>query len=357
MISNVSTGSTTATIISNNMKKPSKIKAGFEETFERPAHVRDALQKQQVMYYFGLGSNMLRSKLENRGVNGTKIEILHMEPAVVPNHRLSFNLRGFVPLEPGMGSLEPVDSVTSKALHAYRRPECHGALVTLTPENYEKVMRSEGVGNPESSSSSSTNNPPGYEEVVVTAVPYDRRKPAVQAIALRARPHVRLRQDPCPSQRYMTLLIQGAAELQLHPDYQAFLAAHPVQQSPVWLKRLAVYNLMFTFALRSSAALRYFKWPVGYYYSRCQSWLCFGVYVPSTAPRVQRAASHVAMAGLLAPGAFWGALYRWYRQAQGKELSPMIQRFLALVMEEDNGSDKTTNETTASTTTTATTKA
>jgi hypothetical protein len=146
---------------------------------ERPALVQEALNKNKhdetvVLYYFGLGSNMLRSKLENRGVNGSKIEILSMEPALVPNHRLSFNLRGFLPLEPGMGSLERVvDSSSSQPLHAYAQPECHGALIALTVENYEKVMRSEGVGH-----ANATNNP-GYEEVVVTAIPYDRRKKPV----------------------------------------------------------------------------------------------------------------------------------------------------------------------------------
>ena len=85
-----------------------------------------------------------------------------MKPAVVPGHRLAFNMRGFVPLEPGMGSLEPVNA-TSKPLLAYEEPECHGALIKLKPDMYERVMRSEGVGNPNQTS------PQGYEEIVVTA--------------------------------------------------------------------------------------------------------------------------------------------------------------------------------------------
>jgi hypothetical protein len=56
-----------------------------------------------TIYYFGIGSNMLRSKLENRGINGTTIELMEMEPAYVPNYRLAFNMKGFPPLEPGMG--------------------------------------------------------------------------------------------------------------------------------------------------------------------------------------------------------------------------------------------------------------
>lgn len=296
---------------------------------ERPAHVRDALEApQKVMYYFGLGSNMLRSKLENRGVNGSKIEIVHMEPAFVPDYRLSFNMRGFCPLEPGMGSLEPVDS-GNRALHAYEKPECHGALVTLMPEAYEKVMRSEGVG------PNVTN--PGYEEVVVTAVPYDTRKTPVRAVALRARPHVRLPRDPCPSRRYMDILRQGAAELRLQPRYQSFLEAHPVQQCPAWLKRLAVYNLLFTFTLSSRL-----KWRG---LSRLQSWLLFQVYVPSTAAPLRRAVSDVITGVLLLPGACLGIAYRQYLRATGTELSPMIQRFVSMI---DDGKLSKANATAAS---------
>jgi hypothetical protein len=300
----------------------------ISSAMERPALVREALDKpDEVMYYFGLGSNMLRSKLENRGVNGSKIEILQMEPGVVPNYRLSFNLRGFLPLEPGMGSLEPADS-DSKALHAYGQPECHGALVTLTPENYEKVMRSEGIG------PNVTN--PGYEEVVVTVIPYDKRKNPVQAVALRARTHVRLKHDPCPSERYMALLKEGAAELQLVPEYQHFLSTHPVQQSPTWLKRIALYNLIFTFTISFQL-----KWRG---LSRLQSWLLFKAYVPSTAPALQRAVSDVVMGFMLLPGAWLGAIYRLFLKATRKELSPMIQRFI-IMMEGQSGR---TNETATS---------
>ena len=131
----------------------------------RPQIVRDAFEKNKPIYYFGLGSNMSRKKLENRGINGTKIEIQTMEAAVVPNYRLAFNLRGFPPIEPGMGTLEPIEG-NSKALLKYRNGkddgECHGALVRLTPENYEKVMKSEGI---------SGKSDQLYEEIVVDAYP------------------------------------------------------------------------------------------------------------------------------------------------------------------------------------------
>jgi hypothetical protein len=65
-------------------------------------------------YYFGLGSNMLRSKIESRGINGTKIDLLDMQPAMVPGYRLLFNMQGFLPLKPDTAGLEPVDNTDSE---------------------------------------------------------------------------------------------------------------------------------------------------------------------------------------------------------------------------------------------------
>ncbi|KAL3940267.1 MAG: hypothetical protein SGBAC_005161 [Bacillariaceae sp.] len=206
-----------------------------QQTYSRPELVRNAMEKNEEIYYFGLGSNMSRKKLENRGINGTKIEVISFEAAVVPNYRLAFNMRGFPPLEPGMGSLEPCNS-KSKPLLEYKSNECHGALVKLTAENYAKVMASEGV------SDEQTN--PGYEEVVVDAFPYDDNIP-VKAVALRARPHVRLKFDPSPSKRYMNILKEGARELNLKPCYQEFLEQHPMQVVPQWQKKYVIYNLLF----------------------------------------------------------------------------------------------------------------
>lgn len=206
-----------------------------QQKYTRPELVRNALEINQPIYYFGLGSNMSRKKLENRGVNGTEIEAISFEAAVVPNYRLAFNMRGFPPLEPGMGSLEPC-SEKSKPLHKYKSNECHGALVKLTADNYAKVMASEGVGDDRPN--------PGYEEVVVDAYKYGDNTP-VKAVALRARPHVRLSFDPPPSERYMNILKEGAKELNLKPCYQEFLEEHPIQVVPQWRKKYVIYNLLF----------------------------------------------------------------------------------------------------------------
>ena len=252
---------------------------------DRPEYVLNALARGENLYYFGLGSNMLRSKVENRSLNGT-INLISMEPAIVPDHRLAFNMRGFLPLEPGMGSLEPLGGVKkSRPLLAYKKPECHGALILLDSENYEKVMQSEGV------SHNSTNQ--GYEEIVVDAYPYDSSTP-VKAVALRAKPHVRLTRDPAPSLRYMTILRQGAAELGLEAEYQDFLTQHPVQNVPVWLRRIAVNNLVFTFIVSNKFKMRA--------YSKFQSWLLFGLYDPSVQKGPRKILTDVMSAAVLLPG-------------------------------------------------------
>ena len=79
-----------------------------DATLTRPPIIANAAPT-DVVHYFGVGSNMLKSKLVNRGLNGTKIDVIDFQPASVRGHRLAFNMRGFPPLEPGMGALEPAD--------------------------------------------------------------------------------------------------------------------------------------------------------------------------------------------------------------------------------------------------------
>lgn len=56
----------------------------------------DSLEQSNNVYYFGVGSNMLRSKVENRGrntsdVNNTSISLKSFRPAMVKNYRLGYN--------------------------------------------------------------------------------------------------------------------------------------------------------------------------------------------------------------------------------------------------------------------------
>ena len=342
----------------NRNKKRRSRNNNNNEEYIRPEFVAEALQKNHDLYYFGLGSNMLRSKLENRGINGTKIEVISFEPAVVPNYRLAFNLQGLPPLEPGMGSLEPIPALppspsttttasstpslsssshtdnnnnhhhrldydsaavaaSTTSLLEYEHQECHGALVKLTAENYVKVMASEGV--------KGDNDPnQGYEEIIVDAYPYStyddddikkqhRPRDPVKAVALRARKHVRLKTDPSPSLRYMTILRLGAKELNLLPSYQQFLDQHPVQKplSPRY-KNYVVYNLVCMTSLLNRRRQKSGGGgpPQRSFLSKLQTRLLFLVYVPSSDPSLLKCRlSELLTTAILFPGSSLGYSY------------------------------------------------
>ena len=222
---------------------------------DRPQLLLDAISNGEPIYYFGVGSNLSRSYLEQRSVSGKKIGIISMEPCFIPGYRLAFNMRGVPPLEPAMGGLEPVSvyvpdeqspgstspstMAVSKPLKAYEKAECHGSLVKLSPEDYDLMYKSEGGGRGANQ---------GYEEIIVTCIPYNKSHPPVQAVAFRVRNHARLLQDASPSKRYMTIIQSGAKELGLEPGYQKWLDEHPIQRScSKPLKKLAVYNTFFHF--------------------------------------------------------------------------------------------------------------
>jgi len=320
---------------------------------DRPQLVIDALAKNKPIYYFGLGSNMSRKKIENRGVNGTKIHIMTMEAAIVPNYRLAFSLRGFPPLEPAMGSLESIHEDddgggSHSPILAYHRPECHGALVKLTPKNYEALMRSEGIdpNNDHATTEQGRRRKQtgGYDEIVVEAFPYPRgqggragflhrRHPrSVQAIALRAKPQSRLSRDACPSSRYMTILREGAKELGLTPCYQQYLADHPIQ-GPLrkWEKREAFYNLIIIWTLS-------FRWKIRLP-SQIQSKLLYAVYSRPGDHFIRRWLGQVLTTMILLPGAIIGFLLYHILVIIGN-IPPSILRLKRLLGDDDDNNNE-----------------
>ncbi|KAL7551368.1 hypothetical protein ACHAWF_014560 [Thalassiosira exigua] len=275
----------------------------------RPDIVQNSIDNKEDIYYFGLGSNMLKSKVEGRSICGNKIHVKSMGPAIVKNHRLAFNMKGFPPLEPGMGSLEPVDSKSTPLL-AYKEgdvSECHGALIRLSAEDYDRLMKSEGVGHGRPDQ--------GYEEIVVEAFPYNCKK-SVQAISLRARDHVRLKKDAAPSPRYMPILKEGAEELKLKPCYVDFLKEHPVSSVPPWMRKIAICNPVWT--AQVSFRMK-FKLP-----TRIQSALLWSVYAPPTAAPVAKLGSNVLTTAILLIGSAIGYVLLSY-QRYIDTVSPMIK--------------------------------
>lgn len=65
-----------------------------DSTYKRPSHITKALESNTNVYYLGVGSNLLKEKVINRGLNGSIISVNSFEAARVENHRLAFNMRG-----------------------------------------------------------------------------------------------------------------------------------------------------------------------------------------------------------------------------------------------------------------------
>jgi len=160
---------------------------------------RPSLIQNDTINYFACGSNLLLSKLLSRGA--TPITVLSFVPSTIPHHRLSFNMKGFPPLEPCMSGVTPSPNTT-----------IHGGLALLPRSSYESLWLSEGGG---------SENPP-YVESVVDCYPYGEDTP-VQAVAFTPSPRFRLTFDGDPSKRYMRMLIQGGKELGLDIHYQEYL--------------------------------------------------------------------------------------------------------------------------------------
>jgi hypothetical protein len=288
----------------------------------RPALVRDSLREKKPIYYFGLGSNMSRSYLESRSFDGKKIEVLSMEPALVRGHRLAFNLPAYLPLEPAMGSLERYvgdesdgaskneektdekDSDFSLPLYPYAKNECHGALIRLSADDYERVMITEGVTGARFPARN-------YHEVVVTVVPYDASKDPVQAAVLRVRPHVRLPRDVAPSERYMQILRDGARELGLARCYQDFLNSHPVHVVPGWLVVVSLPNFIWTMQLYFTGT------PLARKITTLQYRLMYLASVRPTSSAPKRWAGYACQGLILLPGAALGLAVMAYRRVTG----------------------------------------
>jgi hypothetical protein len=257
------------------------------------AAISQACNGGECLYYLGVGSNLLKSKLMNRGLNGTKIDFQSFEPAYVRDYRLAFNLMGFPPIEPAMAGIEPCEG-----------SECHGSLARVTIDAYEKIWRSEGGGRPN----------PSYEEVVVDAIPYGSGVP-VKAIVLRAAPHARLKKDGAPSERYMKIILEGARELGLRADYLARLEGIATAKVSRLLRFLCQFEVAFVSLMFRLNFPSYFRY---------KARLLFAVWAPPTAGPLQRFLSEVAMATVLVPGAALGALVKLSYAIRGKPMPGMF---------------------------------
>ena len=143
------------------------------------------------VWYFAYGANMSSATLRRRGV--PFVEAL---PARLPEHRLSFDLRGLAWVEPSFANVVPDPEA-----------EVHGVLYRMTPRALARLNRSESGA---------------YKVVEKPVLGADGRQVSAWVYVNR-----RPRPPRPPSRRYLGLLQDGAREHGLPEPYQRWLAEQP----------------------------------------------------------------------------------------------------------------------------------
>jgi len=188
--------------------------------------------KSKTYNYFAFGSNMYISTM----INLRGIQPISSTAAVLPKHKLRFNIPGVPFIEPSSASVEPINDVSEDDV-------VHGVLYKLSEEDFETILSTEGVPFAYSlhrcrvitylgdgrnagytaamqkvldTDSDDTNNIPNSNSEQST----DMSNYEVSAFTLRAaRREWRQRKDIPPSQAYLNVLLRGAREFSLDEDY------------------------------------------------------------------------------------------------------------------------------------------
>lgn len=153
---------------------------------EENSHGKQAVADKTI-WYFAYGSNIRSSVMKGRGITP-----LEAQPVVVPSHVLCFDIFGIPYAEPAFASI----TAASPDLAAGGRggqaiPPVHGVAYLLTPDDYRRLILTEGAG-------------VGYKEISVRANLLSRehdRKEEILAYALQAK--YPWRPNRAPSARYM----------------------------------------------------------------------------------------------------------------------------------------------------------
>lgn len=170
--------------------------------------------KQNCYNYFAYGSNMALSTMTNL----RKLHPLASTAAVLPHHRLRFDIPGIPLVEPSFASVQPAERIGKNDIDVV-----HGVLYKLTEEDFVKVCQTEGV-------------PFSYRLHRCRPIPYSgdgkiagctaleahrdsNEKPSISALTLTAAPSAASAKDIAPSQAYLNVLLRGAKEFSLDSSY------------------------------------------------------------------------------------------------------------------------------------------
>jgi hypothetical protein len=140
-----------------------------------------------AIWYFAYGSNLRSSVMKSRGIIP-----LEAQPVVVASHVLCFDIFGIPYAEPAFASLTAVPSdLAAGDGEGQAIPPVHGVAYLLTPDDYRRLVLSEGAG-------------VGYNEISVRAkllsTEHGQEK-EIMAYTLQAK--YPWRPNRAPSARYM----------------------------------------------------------------------------------------------------------------------------------------------------------
>lgn len=148
-----------------------------------------------MFYYFGYGSNLSVVSLRAKGVDP-----LSSEPAVLSGWRLVFDIPDFFRIEGGTGNIRPE-----------RGHAVHGVVHACRDADLATLDKLEALG-------------VTYERVEASVVTYGGRR--LRAFVYVGLPECVGEEDK-PSERYRNILVAGATDVRLQPDYIEWLKSIP----------------------------------------------------------------------------------------------------------------------------------
>lgn len=178
----------------------------------------------QTVFYFAFGSNLNLKVFEGRrGITPIQVFAAHL-----PDYDLVFDLHAMPYLEPVMGNIKP--NAGGRGVH--------GAAFRLTKPQLDRVLETEGGGM-------------SYQLLEVDVHLYHGKcKPdagvkvrAFTLMCVRRLESLHFPQEALPSNRYLTLIQQGARERGLDEEWIAHLDARPK------LKPLTIMQTCIVFAV------------------------------------------------------------------------------------------------------------
>ncbi|KAL3484360.1 hypothetical protein BJX62DRAFT_230304 [Aspergillus germanicus] len=175
---------------------------------DKNCHGKQAVASKAI-WYFAYGSNIRSSVMKGRGITS-----LEAQPVVVPSHVLCFDIFGIPYAEPAFASITAAPPDLPAQAQAI--PPVHGVAYLLTPDDYRRLVLSEGAG-------------VGYNEISVRAKLLSLKPDQEEEIiAFTLQAKYPWRPNRAPSARYMGLIIDGANEFSLPDSYKRYLESLPV---------------------------------------------------------------------------------------------------------------------------------